>query len=764
MESLFLQILNMSITASWMIAAVILLRLALKKAPKYIRIFMWLLVGLRLSLPISFESILSLVPSSNTISHQNIYSNRPSIQSGIEIINQSVNPVIQNMRDTNQEAGTNLLQTLTSSAAIIWAAGVALILIYLFISYFQISRRVRTAVHFHNNIWKSESVTSPFILGLVKPRIYIPFLIDYDDMSNIIAHENAHLCRKDHWIKPLGFIILAIYWFNPLIWLSYILMSRDIELACDERVVSKMSPIEKKIYSRSLVNCSVSQKLISVCPLAFGEVGIKQRVKVILNYRKPTFWIILISIIVCIAIGVCFLTNPKIKDKQNSPELNELLLSHLSYDYGQIITTIAVNNAIYMVTDELVTLDKIEGQIGLIERQISPRPERNGDIAINVSSSKNLLLNGFGAVFQINGLDPSDAVAVQIDAENYYLCSFYCCLPNPLNLAQPTSAAQLETLDKAIRSAILQQNQNATIGSEYQTEAHTILKTVDNKTQVTAYLVAMYLEYSQNDDGSLEKQRGNQMPIALTFTRDAAGALELIEYWIPKEGDDYGRSIRSKFPEDIVQAALESYTFSDSLEKICEGNANRYFASKKPVAVFQFDSISQYIQYDLPAELIVDNFNRELGSLGGNLFGLKATRNFVAKSASDSTPPGWHSYGGAEIFYQLNCQFVNGELKDVSPPWNHAAYLTNAESIEGCAASAVILEVSFDLYTAPEAFNNHITKDNQTSKMWYVFFAQEDSKISYAIYLNAEHFSKETTIALAKSVKFSDNAFSLVIQ
>ena len=212
LESVFLYLLNMSITASWLVAVVLLIRLMLCSAPKYIRMFLWLMVGIRLVFPISLESVLSLVPSADTISPQIIHSYSPSINSGIDYINFSINPMIQNIEGSN----VNLLRNLTSIMAIVWLIVILLMILYGFVSYFLLNRRVKTAVRLRENIWQSEATVSPFILGLINPRIYIPFKLGEDDIANVVAHENAHIKRKDHWIKPIGYLLLAIYWYNPL--------------------------------------------------------------------------------------------------------------------------------------------------------------------------------------------------------------------------------------------------------------------------------------------------------------------------------------------------------------------------------------------------------------------------------------------------------------------------------------------------------------------------------------------------------------------
>lgn len=188
------------------------------------------------------------------------------------------------------------------------------------------------------------------------------------------------------------------------------------------------------------------------------------------------------------------------------------------------------------------------------------------------------------------------------------------------------------------------------------------------------------------------------------------------------------------------------------------------YGSQKTANQSANDSLSQYITYTLPNTLVNGNYDGELGYLGGNLFCLKDTKSYVAKKASASTPPGWNSYGGVEMYYKLNCTFNNGRLTDVSLPWNHSIDLTKAQPVDKCGASAVIVQVSHDLYTAAEAQANHIDGADLTSTMWYVFLAKENSYISYAVFLNADYFSKEDTISLAQSVKFKDNAFNIKIE
>jgi len=325
MADIFLKIVNMSISASWIVLAVFLLRLLLKKVPKWITVLLWGIVGLRLIMPFSLESVFSLIPSSETISKAPD-SPRPYFESGVTIIDNRVNDYLHGLYFEGVTRPTGHFVDITTILAIVWLVGIVVLLAYTIISYFRVKNKIGTAVLLRDNIYQSENVVSPFVLSIIKPKIYLPFNINKQDMEHVIAHENAHIRRKDHLWKPFGFLVLTLHWFNPLMWLGYILLCRDIELACDEKVVKEFSNEQKADYSQALLTCSVNRRMIAACPLAFGEVGVRDRVKSVLNYKKPAFWITLAAVITSIILSVCFLTNPT-KSKNN-----DLLLDVLHND------------------------------------------------------------------------------------------------------------------------------------------------------------------------------------------------------------------------------------------------------------------------------------------------------------------------------------------------------------------------------------------------------------------------------------------------
>ena len=326
MSTVFLKILNMSITASWLILAVVLVRLLLKKAPKWIPCLLWGLVAIRLVCPFSFGSIFSLIPSNETIPTNITVQQEPAINSGITIVNDVINPVIAESFTPAPTDSVNPLQIIIPIAAIVWIAGIVIMLAYALISYIKLKKTVSVCVPVGERILSCDEVKAPFILGVFRPVIYVPSSMTGETLDLVIRHETAHLQRHDHWWKPLGYLLLAIYWFNPLCWIAYILLSRDIEMACDEKVIRDMDKDEMAAYSQALLDCSFPRRRIAACPLAFGEVGVKERVKGVLNYKKPAFWIILIAIIACIVLAVCLMTDPK-----NSFMINRSEVETVSY-------------------------------------------------------------------------------------------------------------------------------------------------------------------------------------------------------------------------------------------------------------------------------------------------------------------------------------------------------------------------------------------------------------------------------------------------
>ena len=323
MDLLFTKVLNMSISASWLVLVVLVMRMLLKKSPKWISVALWALVAVRLICPYSMESALSLIPEKTTdrmvesisgsyYGDASIYSMGSeeydaAIQAGVkpEVGDNGYQYVITRMDDP-----TKPVRTVAVLYGQIWLLGIAGMVLHAWISYFRLKRKVSASLDLGKGVYLCDYIDTPFILGIAKPKIYLPSTMEQDSVSYVLAHERSHIARRDHWWKPLGYLLLSIHWFNPLLWLAYILLCRDIELACDEKVIRDMENHQKKAYSKALLECSVSRRHIAACPLAFGEVGVKERVKTVLNYKKPAFWIVLVAILALVTTAVCFLTDP----------------------------------------------------------------------------------------------------------------------------------------------------------------------------------------------------------------------------------------------------------------------------------------------------------------------------------------------------------------------------------------------------------------------------------------------------------------------
>ena len=331
MEALFLRILNLSITASYIIAAVILLRLVLKKAPRWTVCALWALVAVRLLCPFSIESALSVVPRGEPVTQGTFYTVQTTARTqNTDPIGVSepfypetttAAPQTQEAKNIPAAAEETAAPSLSSAAAVIWAAGAGILLLYAAGSYLLLRRRVATAVRRTGNLWQSEAVTSPFVLGFFRPGIYLPFGLDDRTLTHVVAHENAHIRRLDHWTKPLAYALLALHWFNPLMWAAFILYCRDIELACDEKVIRRLTGEARREYATALLTCGMKgpRPRLAACPLAFGEVGVKTRVQGVMRYKKPALWAVAAALLLCAAAAVCLLTDPAQAEEAAAP-------------------------------------------------------------------------------------------------------------------------------------------------------------------------------------------------------------------------------------------------------------------------------------------------------------------------------------------------------------------------------------------------------------------------------------------------------------
>lgn len=320
MEALFLKLVNLSINAGWLVLVVMLARVVFRRCPKWVFCLLWGIVALRLLCPFTLESSFSLLPSGEPLPKEIIYTAQPQIQSGITSIDNAVNPVLSDVLGVPENAGVSVYpaQIWSFLLACLWAVGAGLMLVYGFVSTVMLRLRLSTATLLEQGIKQSEWIDTPIVFGFLRPTIYLPYRLNDRDTAYVIAHERAHIQRKDHLWKALGFLLLSVYWFHPLMWCAYLLFGRDVEGACDEKVIREMEKAEKRAYSMALLNCSTNRRQKLVYPLAFGEISVKERVSNVMNYKKPAFWVVVVAIVGCVALAVGFLTSPKTEETENA--------------------------------------------------------------------------------------------------------------------------------------------------------------------------------------------------------------------------------------------------------------------------------------------------------------------------------------------------------------------------------------------------------------------------------------------------------------
>ena len=577
MGELFLKTLNMSIAASWLILAVVLLRFALKKAPKWIAVLLWGVVAVRLVVPFSFESALSLIPSAETFNAHNIQYETPAISSGIHAVNNAVNPVQGETFATNPAASVNPLYVWTFIVSVIWLIGIAAMLLYAVISYVRVRQSVGESVPYEGDIFLCDHVKSPFILGLVRPKIYLPSSMDAASMEPVIAHEKAHLTRCDHWWKPVGFLILTVHWFNPLCWIAYVLLCRDIELACDEKVIRQMDLNGKKQYSTALLEFSTGRRLVTICPLAFGVVGVKERVKNVLNYKKPAFWLIVVAIIACGVVTVCFATNPK-QELPQEQRIDELRSKYP--EYFDLITSKGLEVYVWQLAKDSYSFGLMPGtnREKTLEELMSLKGASAAEMALILSTyeieDENIFVIPWGNPISSYMVGTGDMETPE------YINNIRTMLgldgvsmgsaggedtPTP---AGPDAAdTTISEEQAAIRQAILEHNKSS-YPLEYDVACCSFitLETLSatplagsSTHKITYYGWALYEQYRATDNG-LETTGGSHIPVVLSFDLDERG-YTLTEYWEPRDGSYFAQDIREKFPAHIVEDALHGQKF-----------------------------------------------------------------------------------------------------------------------------------------------------------------------------------------------------------
>ncbi len=560
MDSFFLDFLSMSLNAGYIILAIFFIRLIFSKIPKKYICFLWGLAGIRLIFPFSIESAMSIVPSGKPVNYTKLDSGYlVSVDFGIKTVDDVINYTVTNANEY-AHSYTGSSDWIIDVFIGIWFAGVIAFLLYGIITYIKVKRNVSTAILLENNIYQCETVKSPFILGLIKPKIYIPFRIDEETKNYVLAHENAHIKHLDHIVKPLAFLVLAIHWFNPLVWLAYILLCRDIEKACDEKVIAEMEGEERKSYATALLNCAVNGRKITICPLAFGEVSVKNRIKGVVNYKKPAFRIIIIAVIACIAIAVCFMTNPK------EPE-------HF-YDSGyRINVTVESDGKITETKTVIASHNGIGARLSNGTKfEIEEVNLQTGEFTLKLSGTPlyaEVMDELKGPTDSIILLD-NDAVGITQKSENGKESFTFKIIRG-------------ESMDNAVARAIEEYKKQyypeadfIVSDSEF-LDAEILKKDKDgNIKKIIVYTMSAYSTFGLREDG-IENESGGSTACALTFEIDENCNYVLVDYWRADDGSTHAKSIYDKFPLNAARNALSgdySYLWK-RLEKKAEAHYQR---------------------------------------------------------------------------------------------------------------------------------------------------------------------------------------------
>lgn len=402
MTEVFTYLLSFFTQSSIVIAAVIIIRLLLRKAPKWLICSLWALAAIPLLFPVRIESIFSLIPRSESPA-------QPVEHYSTGVVSELLPKNTQMLEASGEAAGTGILPGATAVAdaisnitlmvyTIIWLLGIIIMLVYAAVSYLRLYRMVKESVRSDEGFYLCDRISSPFVLGLIQPKIYLPSNISEHDEPYILAHERAHIRRRDHLWKPLGFLLLSVYWYNPLLWAAYILLCRDIESACDEKVISELGAGSKKPYAIALVNATAPRRLIAACPVAFGETSVKSRVKNVLNYKKPALWIIIVATVLSIAVAVCFLTNP-VSHMQGGATGDHIAAGYVwsrafSDDYGYSSLTYHVIN----YSDKTIAIDYENAKLYKNGELLKPKESEYrvsgyGYVSISPDSWRDLIVN-----------------------------------------------------------------------------------------------------------------------------------------------------------------------------------------------------------------------------------------------------------------------------------------------------------------------------------------------------------------------------------
>lgn len=592
---LFFKILKLSIMAGALILVILLSRLLLRKAPRWLSVAMWGLVAVRLIVPFSFKSKFSLFTGVKTLPARLLTEIDWRTSESLASLSTENRELYTAGYAQNAGAPTETGVDLLAVVPWIWLAGLVIMLVLAAVSYRRIAKPVRTAIP-QAGVYRSEYVDSSFILGVLRPRIIVPFSLEEPELSHVLAHEKAHIARRDHWWKPLGYLLLSIHWFNPLMWLAYILLCRDIEIACDEKVVKDLDRKGRAAYSESILAASRNNKTVTACPLAFGAGSPKERVMSILNYKKPTFWVVAVAIVIVIVIAVTLLSDPKEPEPTHQGNINEEttpINSTTAEDTTQ--PTSEQDARLPLKTTPGKTVDK------------TPVAKNDGQTTLTLDDI--VVLSGKGQTLSLQDLEPykfevtdaglylrrfpiDEKFSLFVGSENadadpiYYYLNAEDGLEQSMDIRDPgvedfimahkdTPAVDM-SLNAWIHQTILEYGKKE-LGENNLIESHYVLSRVDEEEVSTFYMV-VYCEAIEADktaEDGYNVKSGFVLPVALRVSGIKYGPRKVEEFWTPRDGEFYEQDVKAKFPKKVAEEAMPSRDIADLLQTLNKDKAKR---------------------------------------------------------------------------------------------------------------------------------------------------------------------------------------------
>lgn len=774
LQDLFLFMFNMSITASYVILAVLFIRFCIRKAPKAFSYGLWAVAGFRLVCPVSFSSVISIfnligskAETGGALNY--ISSSGGNIKSDSHVINYAVSAINRSAQTVSAPASVSPVQMLLFITTLLWVIGIVLILTYSTISYLRLKYRIRSAVRLKDNVYQSEAIPAPFVMGILRPRIYIPFHMKEPELSYVLFHEKYHIKRYDYLTKPLSFLLAVVYWYHPLVWIAYLCMCKDMEMSCDEKVIKDMGLSNKKAYSMSLLSFATNRRFPAASPLAFGEINIQSRIKNILNYKKTRLWVTVFLILLCFITIITCMTNPSSKtSKPNEKELAEDIASGVSdlakqlyavknpyignaSANGKLLFTLGVGDALGNFTLELETSKQPYILRLNFNDEVYDRDTFDHKMAAYATFLLALIENAdeIQWSYPYNEAGDDQRITVYWDAQNLH----------PLGIEDiktyGESAAKVQELIDTIDTSSLDMNLASAAN----------VTDIEDGSPEDGNLLIMNDIIKLKDWGKLSLDDWKAYTNAVVEEDSDESALNSYVIFELSYGNDIYK-LQVSYMKADQQIDIIYLTRQSDMETVLLYSSDSKYSVTTDIEGYLTTKVdmNHYLTYQLPESMENSAYNAAIGMNGGNLF----LMNKESSESTDHAPAEWSAPGGVlRLPMDSNFSYVTfekGKLVNGTLGNNHTEVLGKPVILNNLNEQAILIEVQHDLYTASdiaaaEAAGNPIPVQDQVSTMYEIYFARENSLRAYCIFLNQKHFTYDEAITLVNSVNFTDQAF-----